>query len=676
MSLISVLFLGIAVLLSAAAALGLYYFPRNKKSVKLWKYFSVLRFFTVLVGLILLINPKFEQNQVRIEKPNLVVVSDNSKSVRFLKGEKQTKRFLQELLQDQEIKEAFNVKSFTFDEELHFSRTPEFSGNASDPGKALKQLARLYPESNSPLILITDGNATQGTAPVYAASKYQSEIFPVVVGDTTQHADVYIDLLNVNPYAFLDQRFPVEIFVNYQGDVSVQSKLLIKKGTRVVHETKLSFSSDKQGEQVEIMLPAKRIGKHKYTASITPLNQEKNIQNNQRDFFIEVVDQQSKVLILSSFLHPDLGALKKSINSNKQRQAHIKIIDELKQDDLSEYTNFVLYQPNQNFEWVFDYLDKTQKNYLLVGGTKTDYNFLNGIQSSFRKELKINQNEEFQAQLNENFSLYQPSKINFLDYPPLSDQFGEISNLGKGQALLQQNINGVATQQPVVYFVDSGQRRIGLVFGENLWQWRVKNFADLANFEAFDLFINDIIQFLGDNNRGERLKVEMKTVFNQGEPIRMQAQYVDKNYREDAEATINLRVVKQEDESIQNYSLNYVDGNYVTNLGALAPGSYTFTAQVEGENSLQTGDFVVTAFDIEEQFNHAQVSELNKISDTLYYSEDFLSLKTKLLQTDIYKPVQRTLTKKVELIEFKWLLGLWVLLLSLEWFLRKYNGLT
>ncbi len=676
MSLITVLFLGIAFLLSVAAALGLYYFPRNKKSVKHWKYFGVLRFFTVLLGLILLINPKFEQNQVRVEKPNLVVVSDNSKSVRFLKGEEQANAFLQQILQDQELQKAFTIKSFSFDEQLHFSKALEFNGNATNPGKALDQLASLYPESNVPLILITDGNATQGTPPVYAARKYQSKIYPVIVGDTTQHADLHIDLLNVNPYAFLDQRFPVEIFVNYQGDASVQSKLLIKKGTRVVHESKLSFSADKLGEQVEIMLPAKGIGKHKYTAYVTPLNQEKNLQNNQRDFFIEVVDQQSKVLILSSFLHPDLGALKKSINSNKQRQAHIKLIDELKQEELSEYTNYVLYQPNENFEMVFNFLDNAQKNYVLVGGTKTDYNFLNRIQSSFRKELKINQNEEFQAQLNKNFSLYQANKINFLDYPPLSDQFGEISNLSNGQALLQQNINGLATQQPVVYFVDSGQRRIGLIFGENLWQWRVKSYTDLTNFESFDFFVNDIIQFLGDNNRGERLKIEMKKVFNQGERIQMQAQYVDQNYREDSQAEINLRVVKQEDESALNYSLNYVDGSYVTNLGALAPGSYTFTAQVKGENSLQAGEFIVSAFDIEEQFNHAQVSELNKIGDTLYFSEDFLSLKTKLLHTDVYKPVQRVLTKKVELIEFKWLLALWVLLLSLEWFLRKYNGLT
>ena len=49
-------------------------------------------------------------------------------------------------------------------------------------------------------------------------------------------------------------------------------------------------------------------------------------------FSVEVIDEQIKVLILTSILHPDLGVLKKAIESNKQRSATISLINDFYSD--------------------------------------------------------------------------------------------------------------------------------------------------------------------------------------------------------------------------------------------------------------------------------------------------------------------------------------------------------
>ena len=41
-----------------------------------------------------------------------------------------------------------------------------------------------------------------------------TSVFPVVLGDTTTVLDLKINQINVNKYAFLKNKFPVEVFYN------------------------------------------------------------------------------------------------------------------------------------------------------------------------------------------------------------------------------------------------------------------------------------------------------------------------------------------------------------------------------------------------------------------------------------------------------------------------------
>jgi hypothetical protein len=162
-------------------------------------------------------------------------------------------------------------------------------------------------DSNA-IVLITDGNQTVGND--YEYSSIKNPVFPLVVGDTTQYEDVKISQLNVNRYSFINNQFPVEIFLQYEGNQSLKLRYTIENKGKIIYSKLIRFSPQKNSKRIEASIKATQEGSNFYKAKIEYLENEKNKTNNLKNFSVEVIDKQTEVLILSSFYHPDLGALK------------------------------------------------------------------------------------------------------------------------------------------------------------------------------------------------------------------------------------------------------------------------------------------------------------------------------------------------------------------------------
>ncbi len=221
------------------------------------------------------------------------------------------------------LNERFDLRFFSFGESLKplEDDTLSFKSSQTDINKSLLGLSKLKSEGNSVDLLISDGNQTMGEDYSYFKADANTSIFSIIAGDTTSSPDVFISNLNVNKYAFLDNQFPVEIIVNYSGKNSVTSNLKIISGDRVLKSQVVKFTKEKSSQVITLNLVASSIGTHIYKVALDPIDLEKNITNNSQNFAVEVIDERTSVLIVSSILHPDLGMLKKSIESNKQREA-------------------------------------------------------------------------------------------------------------------------------------------------------------------------------------------------------------------------------------------------------------------------------------------------------------------------------------------------------------------
>ena len=102
----------------------------------------------------------------------------------------------------------------------------------------------------------------------------------MVVGDTSSYEDLRITRLNVNRYSFLNNQFPVETMVFYDGNKKVNANFTIEKNGKTVYRKLLKFNSNKTTETVEVNLTSEKEGVQFYTAKIDDLAREKNTVNN------------------------------------------------------------------------------------------------------------------------------------------------------------------------------------------------------------------------------------------------------------------------------------------------------------------------------------------------------------------------------------------------------------
>ncbi|WP_339660169.1 vWA domain-containing protein [Croceibacter atlanticus] len=668
------------IFLAAISALGIavfQYLKSKKERTKRSFMLALLRFVSIFGILLLLINPKFTNTSYILEKSNLVLAVDNSQSINYFKSTDEVTAFVASIRENKNIQEKYNISTFTFGNTLKARDTFSFSENQTNVTSALKELQDIYKGKVAPTVIITDGNQTYGEAYLYAAKKYKQDVYPVIVGDTTSYQDLKISQLNANRYAFLNNKFPVEIIANFNGNSAVSTKLNVFQNGRVIYSQPLSFSKEKTSEIVQVTLPVTSIGVKTYTVSLQALDAEKNTVNNKKSFGIEVIDERTNVLILTSIIHPDLGTLKKSIESNEQRNVTIKKSDE-PDINLKDYQAVLLYQPNVSFKPYYETIKTLGINTFIITGTRTDYRFLNDNGELFTRELSA-QVEDYQAEFNSNFSTFQVDDIGFSNFPPLVDEFGEVSIKKTHTPLLMQTISGLPTGSSLLTTIEDGAQRHAILFGEGIWRWRSQSYLDNQSFEPFDEFVGKLIQYLASKERRNRLNINYNSFYNGGDNIVIAAQYFDKNYEFDARAKLSMVVIGERNNTRQEIPMVLKNNRYEVDLSSLPPDSYKFSVTVAGESISRSGNFEIIEFNVEQQFLSANVTPLQQIATNtnkeLYSMGNSAQLITNLLENETYNPIQKQQKQIKPLIDWYYLLGIIILTLSLEWFIRKYNGL-
>ncbi len=465
----TILYIIILGVISLILVLFMYGYKSKFSNKAKWTY-GVLRFITLFSILLLLINPKFKTKTYSIQKPDLPVLIDNSTSIVELKQAANVVNFVETLKNHKELNNKFELAFYSFGSEFKTIDSLSFSEKNSNISEALITANQLYKNENAPTILITDGNQTLGSDYEFSAATVKTPIYPIIAGDSIKHIDLKIEQLNTNRYAFLKNKFPVEAIVLYSGTEPVNSQFLIEQGGAIIYREIISFSEKDNSKTVSFTLPASIVGLQKYIAQIVPLSEEKNITNNEKQFAVEVIDQATNVLIVSSIIHPDLGAIKKSISSNEQRKVTIKKPSEVL-GKINDYQLIILYQPDRSFTAVFSEINNLKKNTFTFTGLQTDWSFLNFSQENFRKEV-TNQIEDVEASLNINYGTFAIKDIGFNDFRPLKTLFGELEVIVPNEVILEQSIDGFTTEVPLLATSELNGKRNAIFDGEGFWRWR------------------------------------------------------------------------------------------------------------------------------------------------------------------------------------------------------------
>ena len=669
----SFLFVIIALVLALCIAYFQYFYKSKDRRVLIFALFG-LRSASIFLILLLFFNPTIKRTELQTNKPVLAVLVDNSQSSKYFKEQQEISGLIERFRSDQLLNNKFTISFFSFGNSFQTLDSLTFLEPQTNIDQAIESVNTMYKESISPIVLITDGNQTLGND--YEYSTTSKQVYPLTIGDTVKHKDLRISQLNVNKYSYLNNSFPIEALLYYEGNQSISSEFVIRKNGKRVFSKRISFSNAKRSITVETSLPSLQKGKNYYTASIKSIPDEKNIANNTKNFSVEVIDEQTKIGIITSVLHPDIGAIKKSIETNKQRKVDVKIINK----DLFntfDYQLIIVYQPNSSFNELIEEIKKEKSNYLIITGTKTDWNFVNGMQLGISKNV-ISKDENYLANFNQNFLTFGQNDIGFEQFSPLQDKFGEITVSKPFEPLLYQNINGISLNVPLFATLEEDNQKSAFLLGEGIWKWRATSYLNSNSFADFDGFVSNVIQYLASTKVRKRLDVTIDPIFPSNATIDVTAFYVDSNYKFDDRATITLEFSNAEDTIKRELPFSVIGNAYQLNVEGLPSGNYTYKVSIKNQNISSSGTFKVTTFNVEEQFTSTNTEKLNRLADKTggesYYKTEFQDLKNSLLENTNYFTTQKTITKDRNIIDWYWVLLIALFLLTVEWFIRKYYG--
>ena len=658
-----------------SCSLGYYqYYYRVKKPTKVSFLLVIIRSLVFFLLMLVLLNPSITKESIINQKAKLSVLVDNSSSITFFKKDSLVHAILQNFKTHKKLNKRFDINYYSFGNLFQQSDSFSFDENQTDISMPLERISKIQKNASNAIVLLSDGNQTIGNDYQYTSIK--DPVFPVVIGDTTKFQDVKIAQINVNRYSFINNQFPVESILQYEGTQTIKLRYSLENNGKIIFSERINFSEKNNSHILKTFIKASKEGTNFFTSKIEYLENEKNVVNNSKNFSVEVIDKQSEILIVSSFYHPDLGALKKAIESDKQRKVTIRIVDN-KNIQLNNYQLVVLYQPNNKFNIIIDQLNSNKSSFMLITGSKTDWLFLNNKSLGINKK-NINQLENYSARFYNGFLNFSQKNIGFENFPPLIDYYGETTVSIPHQTLLYQSINGFSSQNPLLATANHNNQKKVFLFGEGIWKWRSSSFLKNDSFQYFDEFIGNLVQYASNKKIRNRLDLDITSFYNANSSIQIGAFYVDENYQFDDRATILFTIKNKNSKKKQTFPFSLSGSSYQLELTSLEAGEYEYTIEVDGQNISKKGTFKVNEFLVEEQFTNANSYKLEllaqKTAGKLYFEDKYRLVIDDLTNDTRFSTIQKSKKTIDKLVNWQWLMLLIIGLLSLEWFIRKYIG--
>lgn len=650
-----------------------------------------IRFIVLFFILILLLSPVIKYFQLYFDKPVIIVAQDVSESIGLVKnrGLLSPTDYEKKLIAfDEELSNNFEIKNYTFGDKLSDTLGFAFKEKETDFSALFDEISSRFVNYNiGALVIATDGIYNKGSNPLYAAKDLGFPIYTIALGDTTHKRDLILKNVVSNSIAFLGDYFPVELQLNSFGFNGQTANIEVIHQGNVVASQMVTIDRTDFSKLLRFDIQTNEKGLQTYMVRVSEKEGEFSTKNNIGQFVIDVVDDKKKIVILSHAVHPDIGAIKSALEANKNIKVESYTFDQFKKN-IVDYQLVIFHQlPTLlfNTQKIVNQMKENQIPVLYIIGLQTDINNFNLLKAGCKIQNTRGLTEQVLPIMNPAFKLFEIDDKTaelIAECPPLLTPFGDYMADNKEDVLFYQEIKGIKTNKPLLYFAKENpgkEAKSAFLFGEGIWQWRMKDYLLNENHNQFDGFINKIIQYLALDVKKERFMVYHQRIFNENEDVQLRAEFYNESYELNNDPDVTLELFNGNNKKY-NYQFSRAGKAYTINLGQLPEGNYRFVASTEfdGKKYQKNGEFKVVPVNIEEldlTANHQLLNQLAMQSGgKLFYPNQLDALLSELKGNERIKPVSHSIIDLVDLIELKWLFFLLVIFLSIEWFVRKYFG--
>ncbi len=685
-------FLLLCLLLGVGYALFLYFRERKFDEAPKWTRptLAFLRAISVTAIAALLLSPFIKTIKEDTQDAIVIVAQDHSSSVTSEMSESDVAEFVaSSTAMAEKLGTKYETKRISFGEAVAEGSIDTFTQQVTNLSALIDYVNDNYADQNlGALIISTDGIYNEGKNPIYSKLNMTAPIYTVAMGDTTRRKDVLVKNVFHNKIAYLGDKFSIQADVQAINAAGANTKLKVQQmgtGGKVLKEQVLHIKGDDYFTTQDIVLEASSTGNIKYRISVQGVDNEMSKANNYKDIFIEVLDARQKILILANAPHPDLGAMKSLITSNKNYEVDINY-PQSNDYNVNEYNVVVLHNlPSEENKIVGD-LDKIKSrniSTLYVLGSQTDVTAFNRVQNVISLGGNSNALENIQAEVDQSFSLFTTSddiKRKLGQFPPLVAPFGKYTVGATAQSLINQNISKVKTDYPLLSFSNSEGKRQAVLAGEGIWKWRIYDYLQHDSYLVTQELVNKTIQYLSlkDDKRKFRSS-STKNIYKENESVILDAQLYNENYESINDPEVNVTITNDAGKEF-NYIMNRTQNYYTLDAGRFAEGNYRYISRTNlgGKSYEDKGRFSVQSIQLENFDLTARHGVLKSLSEKyggkMIYPSEMDALASEIVESDALKPVIFQSSKTQSIMHLRWLFFVLAGLLILEWFIRRYMG--
>ena len=681
--------LAILICLGTGFLAGRVLYPNNNQLNKRLRYTLMgLRTIVMASLLWLLFSPLIRNVFYTLEKPIIVIGQDNSLSIRSEGPNFNKAKYERDMktLKD-ELSKKFDVRTYHFSDKVKKDFDFANTGKLTNASNFIRKLNdELLNRNVGAVIIATDGIFNRGGNPLYDLAKLKAPVYTIALGDTIPKRDLLIADINYNNLVYLDNDFTVEVQVQAFKLKGQPTQLSVFENDKKVYSTQILLSENSFVKDIPVKLKASKLGLRKYTFALSTIKDEVSTKNNDQSIFVDVIDDRQKVLIAAASPHPDLTALKQAIGLNKHYEAKIILSQELNSVNVADYGLVILYQlPGMQFN-TNSFIQRVQSgkaSLLYVLGAQTNISTFNQVQRSvtFFGDAGILQ-ESF-PEVNPNFTSFtieERAKQIIAQYDPLQAPSGKLNINTSHTDLLVQRVGKTKTDIPQLFFTLESGRKVGYLIGEGLWRWKLSEAKNGLEYVTFNQLISQTVQFLSVKEDKRKFKVyTLKSTFDESEPVILNAALYNDSYVPVNTPDVNIQI-KGKKNKTYNFTFLKSASAYRLDAGLLPPGDYSYVASTEFGNKKYTerGAFFVNPLIVEYQQTIADHHMLYNMSaqtnGKMYMPKDVLRILEDLDKNEGIKTLSYEDRRYEDIINFKWLFGAILLLLTLEWFFRKRNG--
>jgi hypothetical protein len=698
-------YLLLALILIAAYSFYVYRYtiPQVNQSKKI--LLISLRVLALLLLCFILFEPILNLSRKLILEPANLVFVDNSRSMTIEDGTDRSSK-VKEILGD--FSSHASDENLTFYEFGNLIREVNADSldevNFSNGATNMQDVFNFVKSSDkniASVTLITDGVLTSGSNPYYDAIKLGIPIFTIGVGDTTQRKDVEIKKVLHND--FLYAKTPSSIIAT-----------IYNKGFTGEPVTASLFEDNKFISQQTVILNSAGIqnvvfdynpessGEKKMSVAITPIKNEFTNANNKKIFYVNVLSNKIRVVLLASSPSADLTFIDNSL----KRDENLKInsIVQIAPNKFLNEINYKILDSVDVFFLIGFPSDQTPKNLLdrVITGIKNDkvpyfltlssgisLNKLSliGDDLSFTLNQLSNGYREVQTQIlqeQSNNPILKQGDKNLIDLwnnlPPVLQPNSLFNPRIESKILAQDKVNNKVINAPLILIKNFSSKRSVTVLAKDIWKWKLQ--VAPKGIDLFDSFIFNSLRWLKAEEEQKLVSIKSsKKNYSQGERIEFSAQVSDESLNpiSDAEIKIKIKSDKNEYEAdMQNVGPGLYEGSIIIN----ETGDFRFSGEAYTDGTLlgkDDGSFNIGEIDLEminPVMNYSLLNLLAKDSGGEFYTPNNCKpLMARINQLNKLSSKEKIVKSEITLWSDTWMLLIAIFLFSLEWFIRKRSGM-